>query len=323
MIDDEQRTAPARAIPDQLATDEAAAFGHEPTTGIPGMERSEKGRRTIVYVSLIAVALLFLVPFAWSVSTSFKTLPESQYFDLIPDDPSLRAYRRALTSFNFDRYFVNSLFLSTVVTVFNLAFASIGGYAFARLRFPGREALFLLVLGTMMIPDQLRLVPIFQMLIDLPLTRHLTGEEFGYNWIGTYQGYFAINLVGAANLFLMRQYFLTIPRDFEEAAKLDAAGYFKTYLRVMLPLTGPALAAVAILTFQGTWNDFFWPLIIFLGNSELYPLTVGIFQFKDEYGTQWPELMAGSVISILPIALLYVFFQRYFVAGVAAAGVKG
>jgi multiple sugar transport system permease protein len=320
---DEQRTAPVRAIPDQLATDEPAAFGQEPTTGIPGRERSETVRRLIVYLSLIAVSLLFLVPFAWSVSTSFKTLPESQYFDFLPNEPSLRAYRRALTSFNFDRYFINSVFLASVVTLFNLAFASIGGYAFARLRFPGREALFLLVLGTMMIPDQLRLVPIFQMLIDLPLTHHLTREEFGYNWIGTYQGYFAINLVGAANLFLMRQYFLTIPKDFEEAAKLDGAGYFKTFLRVMLPLTGPALAAVAILTFQGTWNDFFWPLIIFLDKSELYPLTVGIFQFKDEYETQWPELMAGSVISILPIALLYVFFQRYFVAGVAAAGVKG
>ena len=325
MTTDEQRTAPPRAIPEELALDEAAAWGTEPPAGseIPGRERSETIRRLVVYATLIFFALLFLVPFFWSVSTSFKTLPESQYFDLFPDEPSLRAYRRALTSFNFDRYFMNSLFLASVVTMFNLALASIGGYAFARLRFPGREALFLLVLGTMMIPDQLRIVPIFQLLIDIPFTKHITGDEFGVNWIGTYQGYFAINLVGAANLFLMRQYFLTIPKDFEEAAKLDAAGYFKTYFRVMLPLTGPALAAVAILTFKGTWNDFFWPLIVFLGNNDLYPLTVGLFQFKDEYETQWPELMAGSVISILPIALLYVFFQRYFVAGVAAAGVKG
>ena len=310
----EQGTTPAVAIPEQLARDDAVAFGQGPT-GIPGRERAETVQRVVVYLALIAVSLLFLFPFAWSVSTSLKTLPESQYFDLFPDNPSLKAYREALTSFNFDRYFVNSLFLSTVVTLFNLALASLGGYAFARLHFPGREALFLLVLGTMMIPDQLRLVPIFQMLVDFPVTQ--------WNWIGTYQGYFAINLVGAANLFLMRQYFLTIPKDFEEAAKLDGAGYFKTFLRVMLPLTGPALAAVAILTFQGTWNDFFWPLIIFLGNSDLYPLPVGLFQFKDEYETLWPQLMAGSVISILPIAVLYVFFQRYFVAGIAAAGVKG
>jgi len=311
----DQRASPAIAIPEQLAADQPLAFGQEPPSGIPGRERAEIVSRTIVYIALIGVSLLFLVPFIWSVSTSLKTLPETAYFDLLPDNPSLRAYRRALSEFNFARYFLNSVFLSTVVTLFNLALSSLGGYAFARLRFPGREALFFLVLGTMMIPDQLRLVPIFQMLIDTPVTHS--------NLIGTYQGYFAINLVGAATLFLMRQYFLTIPKDFEEAAKLDAAGYFKTFFRVMLPLAGPALAAVAILTFQGTWNDFFWPLIIFLGNSDLYPLPVGIFQFKDTYETQWPELMAGSVISILPIALLYVFFQRYFVAGIASAGVKG
>ncbi len=311
----DQQASPALAIPQQLARDEPTAFGHEPPTGIPGRETAEVVRKVVVYLALTAVSLLFLVPFVWSVSTSLKTLPETAYFDLLPDEPSLRAYRRALSEFNFARYFLNSVFLSTVVTVFNLALASLGGYAFARLHFPGREVLFFTVLGTMMIPDQLRLVPIFQMLIDTPVTHS--------NLIGTYQGYFAINLVGAANLFLMRQYFLTIPKDFEEAAKLDAAGYFKTFFRVMLPLTGPALAAVAILTFQGTWNDFFWPLIIFLGNSDLYPLPVGIFQFKDTYETQWPELMAGSVLSILPIAILYVFFQRYFVAGIASAGVKG
>lgn len=311
----DQRASPAIAIPEQLAGDEPLAFGQEPPSGIPGRERAEIVSRTIVYITLLAVSLLFLVPFIWSVSTSLKTLPETAYFDLLPDNPSLRAYRRALSEFNFARYFLNSVFLSTVVTLFNVSLSSLGGYAFARLRFPGREALFFLVIGTMMIPEHLRLVPMFQMLIDTPVTHS--------NLIGTYQGYFAINLVGAATLFLMRQYFLTIPKDFEEAAKLDAAGYFKTFFRVMLPLTGPALAAVAILTFQGTWNDFFWPLIIFLGNSDLYPLPVGIFQFKDTYETQWPELMAGSVISILPIALLYVFFQRYFVAGIAAAGVKG
>ena len=132
-----------------------------------------------------------------------------------------------------------------------------------------------------------------------------------------------INLVTATSLFLMRQYFLTIPKDYEEAAKLDGAGYFKTYWRVMLPLAGPAMAAVTILTFQGTWNDFFWPLIIFLGDETKYTLPLGIFQFRTQFYTQWPELMAASVIAIVPIALLYVFFQRYFVAGVTAAGVKG
>ena len=299
---------------EQLATSGEVAVGASPA-GIPGQDRSDRIKRIVVYVLLFFVSLLFFIPFFWSVTTSLKTLPESVGFDLWPDNPSLRAYREALTTYDFKSYFLNSVFLATGVTIFNLFLSSLGGYAFARLRFPGREVLFFLVLGTLMIPNELRLVPVFQMLIDFPVVHT--------QLLGTYQGYFLINLVTATSLFLMRQYFLTIPRDYEEAAKLDGAGYFKTYWRVMLPLAGPALAAVTILTFQGTWNDFFWPLIIFLGDESKYTLPLGIFQFRTQFYTQWPELMAASVIAIVPIALIYVFFQRYFVAGVTAAGVKG
>jgi multiple sugar transport system permease protein len=300
---------------EQLATEGEVAVGTAAPPGIPGQERSERIRRVVVYVLLFVVALLFFVPFFWSVTTSLKTLPESVGFDLLPDDPSLKAYSNALSAYDFDRYFLNSVFLASLVTVSTLFLASLGGYAFARLRFPGRELFFFLVLATLMIPNELRLVPVFQMLVDFPVIH----QQF----LGTYQGYFLINLVTATSLFLMRQYFLTIPKDYEEAAKLDGAGYFKTYWRVMLPLAGPALAAVTILTFQGTWNDFFWPLIIFLGDETKYTLPLGIFQFRTQFYTQWPELMAASVIAIVPIALIYVFFQRYFVAGVTAAGVKG
>ena len=303
---------PAVVAAEQLAREGEVAVGTAPPE-IPG--REGRIRRVIVYVLLFGVALLFFIPFFWEFTTSLKTLPESVGFNLWPKHPSFRAYDNALTSFNFKRYLGNSFFIAGVVTLTNLFLASLGGYAFARLRFPGREVLFFLVLGTLMIPNELRLVPVFQMLTDMPLVHvHL---------IGTYQGYFIINLVTATNLFLMRQYFLTIPKDYEEAAKLDGAGYFKTYLRVMLPLVGPALAAVTILQFQGTWNDFFWPLIVFLGNSDLYTLPLGIVQFRSEFNTQWPELMAASVLAIGPIALIYIFFQRYFVAGVTAAGVKG
>ena len=306
--------APPVVAAEQLALEGETAAG-TPPVGVPGRERGERVRRVIVYALLFLVALLFFIPFFWSVSTSLKTLPESVGFNLLPEHPSFKAYDNAITTFNFKRYLGNSFFIATVVTLCNLFLSSLGGYAFARLRFPGREVLFFLVLGTLMIPNELRLVPVFQMLTDMPLVHvHL---------IGTYQGYFIINLVGATNLFLMRQYFLTIPKDYEEAAKLDGAGYFKTYWRVMLPLAGPALAAITILTFQGTWNDFFWPLVIFLGNQDLYTLPLGIFQFRTQYQTQWPEMMAASVIAILPIAAIYVFFQRYFVAGVTAAGVKG
>jgi multiple sugar transport system permease protein len=281
-----------------------------PVHTVPARTIGERIRVVVVYTLLVAVALLFFTPFFWSVSTSLKTLPESVAgFDLIPDNPSLRAYREVLTQFNFARFAVNSAFLAVTLTATNVLLASIGGYAFARLRFPGREALFMLVLATLMIPDQLRLVPVFQMLTNWGL-------------IGTYQGYILVKLVLAESLFLMRQYFLTIPRDFEEAAKLDGAGYFKTYWRVMLPLASPAIAAVTILTFQGIWNELFWPLIILQDESK-YTLTIGISQFVGIYNTQWPELMAASVIAILPVAVIFLVFQRYFVSGIVAAGVKG
>jgi multiple sugar transport system permease protein len=276
---------------------------------IPGRERSEQIQIAIAYAVMFAVALLFFVPFVWSVSTSFKTLPESVEFTLIPDEPTLAGYREALTAHNFGRYIVNSALLASIITVSNVFLASLGGYAFARLRFPGREVLFFLVLGTLMVPDQLRLVPVYTMLSDWAL-------------VNTYQGYILIYLVQATALFLMRQYFLTIPRDLEEAAKLDGAGYFKTYWRVMLPLAGPALAAVTILVFQGTWNEFFWALIL-LQEQDKFTIPLGIAAFSTEYDTRWPPLMAASVLAILPIAFLYVLFQRYFVAGVAASGVKG
>ena len=278
---------------------------------VPRRARSAVVGKVVLYGLLVAIALLYFVPFAWSVSTSFKTLPDTANFNFIPDPFTTSAWKSVWTDYDFKRYALNSLFLAVVVTSLNLFLCSLGGYAFARLRFPGREILFLLVLGTLMIPDQLRLIPVFVMLTN-------------WHLIGNFSGYILINLVTAVNLFFMRQYFLTIPKDFEEAAKLDGAGYFKTFWRVMLPLAGPAIAALAILQFQGTWNDFFWPLILFgQGNEDLYTMQLGLAQFTFTYQTLWPQLMAGSLIAIVPILVIFLIFQRFFIAGVTAAGVKG
>jgi len=280
-------------------------------TFVPPRARSAVAGRVLLYVLLVAFGLLFFTPFVWSISTSFKTLPDSAFFNLIPDPFTTEAWRSVWNDYDFKRYALNSLFLAVVVTLLNLFLASLGGYAFARLRFPGREVLFVLILGTLMIPDQLRLIPVFVMLTN-------------WHLIGNFTGYILINLVTAVNLFFMRQYFLTIPRDFEEAAKLDGAGYFKTFWRVMLPLAGPAIAALAILQFQGTWNDFFWPLILFgQGSEHLYTMQLGLAQLTLTYQTLWPQLMAGSLIAIAPILLIFLVFQRFFVSGVTAAGIKG
>ena len=284
-----------------------------PEPYVPRKARSAVARKLLLYTIMIAVAAIFFVPFLWTVVTSFKTLPDTVNFNLIPHPWTTYAWHDLWTnpSYHFPTWIKNSLFLAAVVVTCNLFLSALGGYAFARLRFPGRELLFLLVLGTLMVPDQLRLLPIFVMMVHWGL-------------YGSFSSYILINLVSAVNLFFMRQYFLTIPRDFEEAAKLDGAGYFKTFWRVMLPLALPATAALAILQFQGTWNDFFWPLIIFgQGSPHLYTVQLGLAELVLTYNTNWPQLMAGSLIAIAPILIIFLVFQRYFIAGVVAAGVKG
>ncbi len=278
---------------------------------VPPRARAEVARKAVLYVLLVGVAFLFFVPFLWSLATSFKTIPDSLSVHLIPHPWTTAAWSEIWTQYDFKTFIKNSVFLAVVITACNIFLAGLGGYAFARLRFPGRELLFLLVLGTLMVPDQLRLVPLFVM-----LTR--------WGLVFSFKGYILISLVTATNLFFMRQYFSTIPKDFEEAAKLDGAGYFKTFWRVMLPLALPAISALAILQFQGTWNDFFWPLILFgQGTTHLYTLQLGLAELNFTYSSLFPEIMAGSVIAILPILAIFLAFQRYFVSGVVSAGVKG
>lgn len=317
MADQDETALPVTAVRELADVDEVSGGG----PAIPPLTRGERARRLIAYGVMIVIALLYLVPLLWAVVTSLKTQAEAAAgFDLWPANPSLNAYREIWNreDLSFVTFFKNSLILAASITTINLFLATLGGYAFARLRFPFREVLFLLVLATLMIPDQLRLVPIFLMMIDFPVTDwNLTGTKQGYVFFGS-------SLALATNLFLMRQYFLTIPKDYEEAAKLDGAGYFKTYARVMLPLAAPAVAAVAILTFQGTWNEFFWALILLgQGDASQYTVQIGLAQFRFQYQSLWPELMAAATIAIVPVLIVYLFFQRYFVAGVTAAGVKG
>lgn len=271
--------------------------------------------RVIAYAVLIAYSVLVFVPFLWSVVTSFKTLPDSLRLTFVPDPFTLAAYTTVFTQLNPNVavLFFNSVLIAFLVTVTNLFLGALGGYAFARLRFPGRELMFLAVLATLMIPDQLRLVPVYQILTALHLITPSPENYFGL---------VLILAISGTNLFIMRQFFLTIPFELEEAAKLDGAGLFTIFWRIVLPLSRPALAAVAILSFQGTWNGFFWPLVI-LQTPSHWTLPLGLAQFNSAYSHQWPPLMAVTVIATIPIAVLYVFFSRYFVGGLVSAAVKG
>lgn len=273
-------------------------------------------RRRAAYAFLITYALLMFVPFAWSVITSFKTLPDSARLTIFPQPATLAGWEYAFTTLtpSIPVLFLNSAIIAAAVTATNLFLGSMAGYAFARLNFGGRELLFLVVLATLMIPDPLRLVPVYLMLNAIGLTAG----------IGQYIAVITVLAISGTSIFLMRQYFLSIPRDLEEAARIDGAGFFTTFWRVMLPLAGPALSAVAILQFQGTWNGFFWPLI-FLQDRAHYTLPIGLTQFRlaGGFSTNWPPLMATVVMATIPILILYIFFQRYFVEGIAASGVKG
>jgi multiple sugar transport system permease protein len=277
-------------------------------------DRGRRIRRALGYGFLIAYALLMFVPFLWTIVTSFKTQPDSVRMTFIPDPITLQGWQRAFTELNpsLIQLFINSAIIAGAATLTNVLLGSMAGYAFARLRFPGRELLFLLVLGTLMIPDQLRMVPIYQLMRSLQL---LQGER-------QYGAVVLVLAISATSVFLMRQYFLTIPRELEEAARIDGAGFFTTFWRVMLPLATPALAAVAILQFQGAWNGFFWPLIL-LSERNNWTVPMALTQFRFEFFAQWPPLMAVVALATLPILILYVFFQRYFVEGIAASGVKG
>ena len=277
---------------------------------IPGRTRSAIAHKALLYGLVAVIALVFFVPFVYTISTSFKTIPDSVNVTLIPHPWTTAAWRDIWNNYDFKLYFRNSFFLCAVIVACNIFLGGLGGYAFARLRFPGRDLLFLVVLATIMVPDQLRLIPIYVLLVN-------------WHLISNFSGYILMNLVTATNLFFMRQYFLTIPKDFEEAAKLDGAGHFKTFWRVMLPLALPAIGALTILQFQGTWNDFFWPLILFQGRANLYTVQLGLANLRFTYTTLWPQIAAGSIIAIVPILLVFLALQRFFVSGAVTAGVKG
>jgi multiple sugar transport system permease protein len=305
---------------DELPSVVAARTGPRQDAAAPAAPAGDRGRRwrrRIAYVILIAYALLMFVPFAWTIITSFKTLPDSTQLTIIPQPFTTDSWSYVFTNLRpaIPVMFGNSLLIAGVVTITNLAFGSLAGYAFARLRFPGREVLFLIVLATLMIPDQLRLPPMYVLFSGIGFTKGILA----------YLPVILIAAISASSIFLLRQYFLTIPKDLEEAARIDGAGFFTTFTRVMLPLATPALSAVAILQFQGTWNSFFWPVVFLSADPNHWTLPLGLTEFRlaGGFGQNWPPLMATVVIATVPILILYMFFQRYFVEGVAASGVKG
>jgi multiple sugar transport system permease protein len=291
-----------------------------PALPAPPGRRLRTARRAILIGLLIAGGLLMMAPFLWMISTSLKTRAEvfATPPTLFPVVPQWQNYADMWNALPFGSFFLNSLKLATLNTIGQLISCSMAAFAFAALRFRFREPLFALLLVTLIIPFQVVLVPNFILYRLLPHPVSTSG-----NWIGTQEPlWVAAFLGGAFGTFLLRQFFLAIPRELGDAARVDGANPWHIYRYIYLPLAKPALATLAIFTFMWTWNDLINP-IIYLRDIESFTLTAGLSLFQGQYVGKWPLLMAGAMVSVVPMILLFIVAQRQFVRGIAMTGIKG
>ncbi len=267
--------------------------------------------RVLLYTGLFFYAIITFLPFAWALSASFKSLPEIILggMKFIPQQFTLDNYKRIFIQEPlFGRWLLNSIFVAVCVTGFNLLFNSMAGYALARISFIGNKFWFLLILAILMVPGQITLIPSYLVLKSL-------------GWLNSYQGLIVPNVVNATFIFMMRQFFLSFPKELEEAAALDGLSRWETFLSIVLPLAKPALAAQAIFIFMGSWNNFLTPLIV-LSDPEMFTLPLGLNTFKGQYITYWNYIMAASMVLTIPALVIYAFFNRYFIQGVTFTGGK-
>lgn len=268
------------------------------------------GGNFFIYALAIALGITMLLPFLWMISTSLMDEFEVYKFPprLLPAEPLWRNYPDALSAAPFARFFLNSAIISLFIVIGQVFTAATAGYAFARLRFPGRDKVFILFLANLMVPVIVLLIPRFLIVGAL-------------GWVDTYAGLIVTELIGVWGIFLMRQYFLSLPRELEDAARIDGANEWQVFWKVALPLAKPAVATVALFSFVETWKSFLWPLIV-TRSMGMRPVEVGIAAFHSLYFTNWPYQMAAAVTAVVPILLLFLFTQRYFVQGIQLAGLK-
>ncbi len=270
-----------------------------------------KTAKYLTHGILIAGAIMMVFPFIWMILTSFKTMAESTAVPpvIIPSSFSLANYKEALTNLPFLTFFWNTLFVALAKMLGQLLLCSLAAYAFARIDFPGRNVIFLLFLSVLMIPYQIFIIPQYLIMLDL-------------GWLNSIKALFVPGLFSAFGTFLLRQFFMTLPKEIEEAATLDGCNHLRIYGQIMLPMIVPGLVAVSIFTILSSWNDLLWPLIV--NNSpEKLTLASGLAFLRGEHITNYPVLMAGSLMAILPMILMFIFLQKYFIEGIALTGIKG
>jgi len=256
-------------------------------------------------------AVLMALPFVWMLSTSFK--PEAEVFRFpprfIPDNITITNYVNLFSRLDFAHYFLNTTLVAVCITGVSLFINSLAGYAFAKIRFTGRDKLFIAILATMMVPGSVTVIPAFLLIRSLGM-------------VNTYAGLILPGLASAFGIFLMRQFISTIPDELIEAAQIDGASEFWIFIRIIFPLAKPALATFGLFTFMGSWNSFFWPLII-ATDERMYTLPVAIAVLSGQHGGEFALQMAGATVVVAPILIVFLFLQRYYISGIVMTGMKG
>jgi len=267
-------------------------------------------QQIIMHAVLIIGLVITVAPFVWMVSTSFNT--DEAIFtktpQWVPAHPTTAQYHKLFDQINFLLHFKNSVILAVGVTVISLFFNSLAGFAFAKYRFPGKEKLFTLLLATMMIPGQVTMMPVFLILKNMGL-------------LNTFWGIIIPGAASVFGVFLIRQFMLTIPNDLIESARIDGCSEWRIYWQIVLPLCKPVLATLGIFTFMGTWNDFLWPLIVMI-REEMYTLPVALANLNGQHNTEYALLMAGAVIVIVPVLVVFLMGQKFIIQGIATSGLK-
>lgn len=268
-------------------------------------------RRVLLYIVLILIAIIMVVPFLWMLSTSLKTQYDAVKIPpvWIPDPPQWENYVKLFTEQPMFQFMLNTIKIVFFVVLGQLFFSSLAAYSFARISFKGRNVVFFFYIATLMVPGQVTMIPTYLMFAKA----------------GLMDNHLALILpafFSAFGVFLLRQFFMSLPRELEEAAEIDGCNPFMTYWRIMLPLVVPAMLTLGVFTLMNTWNDYMGPLI-YLSSPEKYTMTLGIAYFKGVYTTQWNLVMAGSIVSVVPILIAYLCAQKYFIEGIAFSGVKG
>ncbi len=278
-------------------------------SGNVGVRPPRNYAQFIRWMLLFGGGILMVMPIVYMLSTSFKFPFEVYNLKLIPEEPTLENYQLVLEDGRFFNWFTNSLVIAVLTTVSNVFFDSMVGYALCKFKFPGRYIVFIAILSTLMIPTEMLVIPWYLMSTKL-------------GWLDTYWGIMFPGMMTAFGVFLMKQFFETVPDDFLEAARIDGLNEFQIWWTVAMPLVKPALAALAIFVFLGNWTAFIWPLIV-TNSQELYTLPVGLTTFSVEQQVEWELIMTGAALSTLPTLVVFLIFQRFIIRGVVMAGLKG